>query len=120
MSGIGSSGNGPTNRTCGFTGRGEGETAFGVTYSTAETLDVKDVGTGLAFAPLASTAVGEQPQIAKGNDRVVLQTFTNGVRLTVSFSQQGLTQEQLQEKVIAATKVVIETLPAGVARRLQQ
>ncbi|MBC7974782.1 MAG: hypothetical protein H7138_07320 [Myxococcales bacterium] len=105
-------------QTCAFKG-GPKEGNFGLGFYTNTKFDARHDGFQASYEP-HDAIDGLERRIARAEDRVVmLQTVTAGIRIVTSLSLRDMTAAQVEPKLVAATRAVIESMPKDPASMLR-
>ena len=91
-------------------GKTDGGMSFGV--SIKQTTEFDQADPLKRFTWEAFDGLGQPAKIGRGKDRVHIQTVVKGVLLTTDVDHQTIPVAELEPKLVAAMKYVIEQLPA--------
>lgn len=109
----------PASLVCNYYEKGklDGGASFGFTIKASTELEKRDALGRFQWEPF--DGLGQDARIGRAKQGVHLQTVAKGVVLFVDVAQAGLEIPELEKRAVAATKAMIEQLPADVASELK-
>lgn len=98
-------------RHCGYRSLDEGakDATFGVTFSTELAFEKRHLGFDITYAK-REPIDGNETWSGHTKDVVALQVVANGIRISTDLSNAG-TPEEMEPKLVLATKKIVASLP---------